>query len=167
MNTMRIKPWATVDPARLTTALHAKLGAAHHKLSQLREAEQPRLMPHLEPQTIVPDFLASAHGVFPTIRTFAEASTSKPAFNDWLQRWEAGLSPDELALWDHMRYERVAAEHSVRAAPTGVSFLAMVFLFIVRFPQGLNIIRQGIAGLRQAHTAARVGIKHSVLNNAA
>jgi hypothetical protein len=111
MNTMRKKPWATVDPARLTTALHAKLGAAHHKLSQLREAEQPRLMPHLEPQTIVPDFLASAHGVFPTIRTFAEASTSKPAFNDWLQRWEAGLSPDELALWDHMRHERVAAEH--------------------------------------------------------
>jgi hypothetical protein len=109
--TRRIKQPASVDPARLATALHEKLGAAYWKLSELRQSEQPRLTPNLEPQTIIPHFLTSARGVHSTANTFASSSWRQGEFGIWRKQWEATLSLDELALWDRMQDERDAAEH--------------------------------------------------------
>jgi len=94
--TRRIKQPASVDPARLATALHEKLGAAYWKLSELRQSEQPRLTPNLEPQTIIPHFLTSARGVHSTANTFASSSWRQGEFGIWRKQWEATLSLDEL-----------------------------------------------------------------------
>jgi hypothetical protein len=109
--TRRIKQSATVDPARLEGALREKLGAAQWKLHELREAEQPRFTPNLEPQTLIAHFLLSARGVHATAKTFAEASWLKGDFAAWRTRWEDSLSPPDVALWDNMQDERDAADH--------------------------------------------------------
>ncbi len=111
MTPRRIKQLATVDPARLEVALHEKLGAASWKLSELRDAEQPRLTPNREPQTIIPHFLTSARGVHATIETFTKKSWPQGSFAAWRKQWEASLSADEVTLWDNMQDERDASEH--------------------------------------------------------
>jgi hypothetical protein len=106
----RIKRRSAVDPARLRTALHQKLGSAYWRVSDLYNAEQPRFTA-TEPQGIIPHFLTSARGVCLTAETFAEDSWPVGDFRIWLARWEARLASDDLLLWCYMREQRNACEH--------------------------------------------------------
>ena len=61
---------STLRPDNLKAALDAKVAAALAQLGEVRETEQPRLTPHLNPREIVGTFLLYARGIFPVASAF-------------------------------------------------------------------------------------------------
>jgi hypothetical protein len=101
----------TIRPDNLRAALDAKVAAALSQLAELREAEQPRVTPHLNPREIVGMFLLYARGVFPIAHTFGDAQVGELQFNAWYQQWRRKLNDADRALWEQLRNERVRQEH--------------------------------------------------------
>jgi len=98
---------STVRPDNLRAALDAKLAAALSQLIDLREAEQPRVTPHLNPREIVATFALYARGVYPIVDTFGKAQVGHLQYNAWLGQWTEGLGDADRALWQQLRDDRV------------------------------------------------------------
>src|SRR4029077_8860950 len=106
---------SVVRPGMLKAALAAKLAAAASQLLALREAEQPRLTPHLDsPRQIIAAFLPQVDGVYPIVDAFGRANAGELVFKAWYENWRAGLSKIDLALWGELRVGRdqLAQGHS-------------------------------------------------------
>ena len=73
----------TVRPDNLKAALDAKLAAAMSQLVELREAEQPRVTPHLNPREIIGTFLLYAGRVYPIADAFGRAQAGDLQFDAW------------------------------------------------------------------------------------
>lgn len=101
----------TIRPDNLRAAFDAKIAAALSQLVELREAEQPRVTPHLNPHEIVGAFLVYARGVFPIAHTFGHTQAGELQFNAWHQQWRKKLSHDDRALWEQLRDDRNRQEH--------------------------------------------------------
>ena len=86
----------------LKSALHAKLAAAAAQVAGLREAEELRLTPHLNPREMIATFLLVARRIYPIADTFGKAQAGDLVFNSWYQAWRAGLSKADLALWHQL-----------------------------------------------------------------
>ena len=106
----------TVRPDNLRAALAAKLAAAMSQLVELREAEQPRVTPHLNPREIVGTFLLYASGVYPIADTFGRAQAGDLQFDAWYGQWMEKLGDVDRALWKQLRDERVRQERGQGAA---------------------------------------------------
>ena len=103
---------AVVRPDMLKAALSAKLAAASSQLLELREAEQPRVTPHLNPREIIAAFLLHIRGVYPIADHFGKAQAGDLVFNSWYETWRTGLAKPDLALWDQLLHpDRVQREH--------------------------------------------------------
>jgi hypothetical protein len=115
---------------RLKDALQAKLAAAASQLLELREAEEPRVTPHLNPRQIIGELLSHLRGVQPIASKFGKAQAGDLQFNAWYESWRGKLSEVERTLWRQLRAD--AAQHerlhaadfveewtSVDADPTG------------------------------------------------
>ena len=102
---------ATVRPDNLKAALDAKVAAAMAQLAELREAEQPRLTPHLNPREIIGTFLLYARGVYSVASTFGKATAGDLQFNAWYEQWVKALGDADRSLWKQLRDERVQQEH--------------------------------------------------------
>lgn len=102
---------AKVDPAKLKPAINAKLGSAGQELYKLRESDKPVINQFPEPEQYAIAFLHAARGVYPTIKTFANAQFGKAAFEKWVYDWEAARSTEDRTLWRQMRVERIDQKH--------------------------------------------------------
>jgi hypothetical protein len=101
---------STVRPNNVRAALAAKLAAAMSQLVELREAEQPRLTPHLSPREIVGAFLLYARGVYTIVDTLGKAQAGHLQFNAWYGQWTEGLGDADRALWKQLSDDRGAEE---------------------------------------------------------
>ena len=127
---------STVRPNNLRAALDAKLAAAMSQLIELREAEQPRVTPHLNPREIVGTFVLYARGVYSIVDAFGKAQVGDLQLSAWYGQWVDKLGEADRALWQQLRDERsmqdhgpggalvdlevtVAADPSITAAPLG------------------------------------------------
>jgi len=100
-----------IRPDMLKNALGAKLAAAAAQIAELREAEEPRLTPHLNPREIIATFLAQVRGVYPIADVFGKAQAGDLVFNAWYENWRAALARPELALWDQLLHaDRIQRE---------------------------------------------------------
>ena len=99
----------TVRPDNLRAALDAKLAAAMSQLVDLREAEQPRVTPHLNPREIVGAFLQYARAVYPIADTFGRVQAGDLQFDAWYEQWLKSLGDADRALWKQLRDAEVAA----------------------------------------------------------
>jgi len=106
----------TVRPDNLRAALDAKLAAAMSQLAELREAEQPRVTPHLNPREIVGAFLLYACRVYPIADTFGRMQAGDLQFDAWYGQWLEKLGEADRALWKQLREERVRQEHGQEPA---------------------------------------------------
>jgi hypothetical protein len=106
----------TVRPDNLRVALDAKLAAAMSQLVDLREAEEPRVTPHLNPREIVAAFLLYAGSVYPIADTFGRTQAGDLQFDAWYEQWIRKLGAADRALWKQLRHERVQQEHGRGAA---------------------------------------------------
>jgi len=106
----------TVRPDNLRAALAAKLAAAMSQSVDLREAEQPRVTPHLNPREIVGSFLQYASSVYPVADTFGRAQAGDLQFDAWYRQWMETLGDVDRALWKQLRDERARQEHGQGAA---------------------------------------------------
>ena len=97
----------TVRPDNLRAALDAKLAAAMSQLIDLREEEQPRVTPHLNPREIVAAFVRYAHGVYPIVDTFGKAQVGHLQYNAWLAQWTERLADADRVLWQQLRDDRI------------------------------------------------------------
>jgi hypothetical protein len=100
----------TVRPDNLRAALDAKLAAAMSQLAELREAEQPRATPHLNPREIIDAFLLYACRVYPVADSFGREQAGDLQFDAWYGQWLERLGDADRALWKQMREERVRQE---------------------------------------------------------
>jgi hypothetical protein len=88
-----------IRPDMLKSALAAKLAAATAEIARLREAEEARLTPHLNPREIVATALRHTRGVYAIADTFGKAQAGDLVFNAWYDTWRTGLPKAGLALW--------------------------------------------------------------------
>ena len=93
----------TVRPDNLRAALDAKLAAAMSQLVDLREAEQPRVTPHLNAREIINTFLQYACRVYPIVDTFGRAQAGDLQFEAWYGDWLGKLGEADRALWQQLR----------------------------------------------------------------
>lgn len=93
---------STLRPDNLKAALDAKVAAGMAQLAEVREMEQPRLTPHLNPREIVGAFLLYARGIFPMLRTFGSTQAGELQFNAWYEQWVKALSDADRALWKQL-----------------------------------------------------------------
>jgi hypothetical protein len=107
---------STVRPDNLRAALDAKLAAAMSQLVDLREAEQPRVTPHLNPREIIGSFLQYAGAVYPIADTFGRAQAGDLQFDAWYGQWLGKLADADRALWKQLRDERARQEHGQHGA---------------------------------------------------
>jgi len=112
---------ATVRPDNLKAALDAKLAAALAQLGEVREMEQPRLTPHLNPREIVGAFLLYARGVFPIASTFGKAQAGELQFGTWYEQWVAKLGDADRALWKQLRDVQQEHGHAAELIDTEIS----------------------------------------------
>jgi hypothetical protein len=101
---------STVRPDNLKAALDAKLAAAMSQLVDLREAEQPRVTPHLNPREIIGTFLLYASAIYPIADTFGRAQAGDLQFDAWYGQWLGKLGDADRALWKQLRDERARQE---------------------------------------------------------
>src|SRR5918994_7077333 len=101
----------TVRPDNLRAALDAKLAAAMSQWVDLREAEQPRVTPHLSPREIIDTFLLYACRVYPIADTFGRAQAGDLQFEAWYGQWLGKLGEADRALWQQLRDEHARQEH--------------------------------------------------------
>jgi len=101
-----------IRPDMLKNALGAKLAAAAAQLLELREAEQPRLTPHLSPHEIIGAFLLHVRGVYPIVDTFGRAQAGELMYKAWHETWRNSLTKPDLALWDRLRDDAKHHEHA-------------------------------------------------------
>jgi hypothetical protein len=134
---------ATVRPDNLKAALDAKIAAALAQLGEVREMEQPRLTPHINPTEIVRAFLLYACGVFPVASTFGKAQAGELQFNAWYEQWVTGLSDADRALWKRLRDDRVQQEHGHGAELIDVE-IAVAADSSVALPQSLPAARADV-----------------------
>jgi hypothetical protein len=106
---------AIVRPDMLKGVLSSKLSAATTQLLELREAEQPRLTPHLSPHQIVDAFLLHARGVYPIVDAFGKLHAGDLVYKAWHEAWRSSLTKADLALWDRLRDDGTQREHAHRA----------------------------------------------------
>jgi hypothetical protein len=139
---------STVRPDNLKAALDAKLAAAMSQLIDLREAEQPRVAPHLNPREIIHTLLLYACRVYPIADTFGRAQAGDLQFEAWYGQWLGKLGEADRALWQQLRDEHarqeqghgaalIEAETPVRADPS-MSARTDVRKPIVRFASAPN-----------------------------
>ena len=93
---------STLRPGNLRAALDAKLAAAMSQLDELRDADQPRVTPHLNPREIVASFLLYARGVYTVAATFGSAQVGDLQFNAWYGQWMEKLGDADRALWKQL-----------------------------------------------------------------
>jgi hypothetical protein len=113
-----------VRPDMLKNALGAKLAAAAAQLLELREAEQPRLTPHLSPPEIIGAFLVHVRGIHPIVDVFGRAQAGELVFKAWHETWRAALSKADLALWDRLRDDHQGHEHGAELIEDEISVSA-------------------------------------------
>jgi len=77
------------------------------QLAEVREMEQPRPTPHLNPREIVGAFLLYARGIFALLRSFGRTQAGELQFNAWHEQWVAALSDADRALWNQLGDDRV------------------------------------------------------------
>jgi len=140
----------TIRPDNLRAALDAKIAAALSQLAELREAEQPRVTPHLNAREIVGRFLLYANGVFPIADTFGKAQAGDLQFNAWHDQWLGKLNDADRLLWKHLHDDRtrqqpgerpelidveisVASDPSITSQPSSPGARADVRKRLVRF----------------------------------
>jgi hypothetical protein len=111
---------STVRPDNLRAALDAKLAAAMSQLVELREAEQPRVTPHLSSREIVGAFLNYARGVYAIAAAFGSQQVGDLQFNSWYAQWTAKLADPDRALWKQLRDDRVPQQHAPSSALTEI-----------------------------------------------
>jgi hypothetical protein len=102
---------STVRPDNLRAALDAKLAAAMSQVVELREAEQPRVTPHLSSREIIGTFLGYARGVYSIAAAFGSQQIGDLQFNSWYAQWTAKLSDPDRALWKQLREDRAPQQH--------------------------------------------------------
>jgi hypothetical protein len=107
---------STVRPDNLRAALDAKLAAAMSQVIDLREAEQPRVTPHLNPREVVDTFLQYACRVYPIVCTFGRTQAGDLQFDAWYSQWFGKLGDADRALWQQLLDERARQEHGQGAA---------------------------------------------------
>jgi hypothetical protein len=107
---------STVRPDNLRAALDAKLAAAMSQLIELREAEQPRLTPHLNAREIIATFLLYARGVYAIVDGFGKAQVGDLQYSAWYAQWTQTLGNADRALWQQLRDDRVFQERGPGAA---------------------------------------------------
>jgi hypothetical protein len=106
----------TVRPDNLRAALDAKLAAAMSQLADLREAEQPRVTPHLNPREIIETFLLYACRVYPIADTFGRAQAGDLQFEAWYGQWLERLGEADRMLWRQLREEHARQERGLGTA---------------------------------------------------
>jgi hypothetical protein len=100
---------STVRPDNIKAALDAKIAAALAQFAELREAEQPRVTPHLNPRELVGALLGYARGVHAIASAFGRAEIGELQYNAWYEQWTKSLSDTDHALWRELSEERVHA----------------------------------------------------------
>lgn len=110
---------STVRPDNLRAALDAKLAAAMSQLMDLREAEQARVAPHLNPREIVRAFLLYARGVCTIVDTFGKSQVGHLQFNAWYGQWTDKLGEIDRPLWAQLHDERAAPDQGQGPALPG------------------------------------------------
>ena len=113
-----------IRPDMLKNALGAKLAAAAAQLLELREAEQPRLTPHLSPHEIVAAFLVHVRAIHPIVDVFGRAQAGELVFKAWHERWRAALAKADLALWDRLREAQHSHAHGAELIEDEISVTA-------------------------------------------
>jgi len=108
----------------LKSALGAKLAAAQAQMLDLREAEQPRLTPHLSPHEIIGAFLVHMRGIQPIVDVFGRAHAGELMFKAWHEAWRAALTKADLALWDRLRDSQHAQPHGAELIEDEISVIA-------------------------------------------
>jgi hypothetical protein len=107
---------STVRPDNLKAALDAKLAAAMSQWVDLREAERPRVTPHLNPREIIDAFLLYACRVYPIAETFGRAQAGDLQFEAWYGQWLEKLGEADRTLWRQLREEHARQAHGHGAA---------------------------------------------------
>jgi hypothetical protein len=97
----------TVRPDNLKAALDAKIAAAMSRLVELREADEPRITPHLNAKESVTTFLQYAGRVQPIAEAFGREQAGDLQFEAWYGEWTERLGEPDRALWKQFRDERV------------------------------------------------------------
>lgn len=106
----------TIRPDNLKAALAAKLAAAMSQVIELREAEEPRLTPHINQRAIVATFLVYACGVYSIAETFGNAHVGPLQFIAWYGQWTQALDDADRTLWTQLRNDRARQENGQGAA---------------------------------------------------
>jgi hypothetical protein len=99
---------STVRPDNLKAALDAKVAAAMAQLGELRESEQPRITPHLNPRESVRSFLLYARGVCSVASTFGRVQAGELQFDTWYEQWVNTLGDADRLLWRQLRQDSSA-----------------------------------------------------------
>lgn len=93
----------TVRPDNLKAALDAKLAAAMSQLADLREAEQPGALVHLNARESVDKFLSYAHRIYPIAAAFGREQAGDLQFDAWYSQWLGALNVADRILWLQLR----------------------------------------------------------------
>jgi hypothetical protein len=109
---------STVRPDNLRAALDARLAAAMSQAVELREAELPRVTPHLNAREIVGAFLQYARGVHAIVDAFGKAQVGDLQLASWHAQWTQALSHDDRALW-----RQLSDEPGMPAPPPGAALV--------------------------------------------
>ncbi|HEX5045480.1 MAG TPA: hypothetical protein VFX89_00030 [Gammaproteobacteria bacterium] len=109
---------STVRPDNLRAALDAKLAAAMSQLVELREAEQPRVTPHLSAREIIGAFLGYARSIYSVAAAFGSQQVGDLQFNSWYAQWTGKLSDPDRALWKQLRDDRSPQHHGLSSLLT-------------------------------------------------
>jgi hypothetical protein len=90
---------ATVRPDNLKAALDAKIAAALAQLAELRESEEPRITPHLNPRELVASLLLYAHGIYSVASSFGRAQVGELQYEAWYEQWKQALGDADRGVW--------------------------------------------------------------------
>ncbi len=99
---------ATVRPDNFRAALDAKIAAALAQLADLREAEQPRVTPHLSARELVGALLLYTRGVHAIASAFGKAHVGELQYDAWYEQWKSALSDADRGLWRELSEDREA-----------------------------------------------------------
>jgi hypothetical protein len=119
----------TLRPDNVKAALDAKIAAAMAQLGELRESEQARITPHLNPREIVRGFLLYARGVHSIASAFGRAQAGELQFDAWYEQWVNALSDADRLLWRQLHQDssselidaEIAVEQDSESAPKAAS----------------------------------------------
>jgi hypothetical protein len=109
---------STVRPDNLRAALDARLAAAMSQAIELREAELPRVTPHLNLREIVVTFLQYARGVHGIVEAFGKAQVGDLQLAAWSAQWTQALSNEDRILW-----RQLSDEPGMPAPPPGAALV--------------------------------------------